>query len=62
LQRKVGQYLDAGAALVWVVYPERSKVAVFEATGLVLLLGEEEELCGEPVLPCFRCRVGDLFR
>ncbi len=59
--RKVSQYLDAGAALVWVLYPERGTVVIYAADGRVEILGAEHELTGEPVLPGFRCPVSKLF-
>ncbi|GMU57641.1 MAG: hypothetical protein AMXMBFR33_67870 [Candidatus Xenobia bacterium] len=62
LQRKVGQYLNAGAILVWVLYPERRSAAVYTGDGLVQLLSEDQDIAGEPVLPGFRCPLSDLFR
>lgn len=62
LQRKVAQYLEAGTSLVWVVYPARRTVAVYTGgEGLVQLLGDGQELIGDPVLPGFRCSIVDLF-
>ncbi|MEW6277835.1 MAG: Uma2 family endonuclease [Candidatus Eremiobacterota bacterium] len=61
MQRKVGQYLEAGARLVWVLYPHRRSVAAYHSDGVIQLLGEDQELTGEPVLPGFRCRIADLF-
>ncbi len=62
LQRKVAQYLEAGASLVWVVYPARRTVAVYTGgEGLVQLLGDGQELIGDPVLPGFRCSIVELF-
>jgi len=59
--RKVSEWLEAGVAMVWVVDPERRKVAVFRPDGTLRLLGEEDVLEGEDVLPGFRYQVGELF-
>jgi Uma2 family endonuclease len=61
LHRKVGQYFGSGAQLVWVVYPARKTVVIYDSAGGVQLLGEDAELTGEPVLPGFRCAIRDLF-
>jgi hypothetical protein len=37
---KVGQYLEAGGQLVWVVYPDEREVRVFEASGAMRILKE----------------------
>ncbi|MBI4771495.1 MAG: Uma2 family endonuclease, partial [Chloroflexi bacterium] len=46
LLRKVGQYLDAGAALVWVLHPDRGTVVVYHADGQTEILRQEQELTG----------------
>jgi Uma2 family endonuclease len=61
LQHKVGQYLDAGAELVWLAYPARRTVVAYGKDGSVEILGPEQELTAEAVLPGFCCRVGDLM-
>ncbi len=59
--RKVGEWLEAGAAMVWVVDPEHHGVMVFRPDGTLRLLGESDSLEGEEVLPGFRYPVGELF-
>ncbi|GMU54716.1 MAG: hypothetical protein AMXMBFR33_38620 [Candidatus Xenobia bacterium] len=59
--RKVGQYLESGATLVWVIYPERAQVVVYRSDGEVELLAQDQELTAEPVLKGFHCKVADLF-
>ncbi len=49
--RKVGEYLDAGTALVWMLDPEQRRATVFRADGSVTVLGEDGVLDGEDVLP-----------
>jgi len=52
---KVGDWLDAGAHLVWVIDPERRLARVYRADGTELILEETDELLGEDVLPGFSC-------
>jgi Uma2 family endonuclease len=59
--RKVSEWLEAGAAMVWVVDPEHHGVMVFRPDGTLRLLGESDSLEGEEVLPGFRYPVGELF-
>src|ERR1700693_5361658 len=50
---KIGDWLDAGARLVWVIDPERRLARVYRADGTEYLLNETGELLGEDVLPGF---------
>lgn len=61
MDAKVDEYLAAGVALVWVINPESRTVTVHRHDGTVARLHEADDLCGEAVLPGFRCRVADLF-
>lgn len=58
---KVSEYLDAGARLVWVLWPRRRSVSVHTPRGITRDLGPDEELDGGDVLPGFRVRVAALF-
>lgn len=58
---KVGEYLEGGSRLVWVLWPSTRRVGVHRADGSGLELGPDDELDGEDVVPGFRVRVGDLF-
>ncbi|MGQ0815351.1 MAG: Uma2 family endonuclease [Gemmatimonadota bacterium] len=60
LQEKVLQYLDAGAQLVWVVYPETRTVVEHRSRSDIALLRESETLT-TPLLPGFEVRVAALF-
>jgi Uma2 family endonuclease len=61
LVTKVGEWLDAGAELVWVVDPARGAVTVYRADGTVAVRGVADLLDGEAVLPGFTLAVGQLF-
>lgn len=50
---KVGNWLTAGARLVWVVDPVRVLARVYRADGSESILGETDALRGEDVLPGF---------
>lgn len=58
---KVGDWLSAGARLVWVVDPVARRVRVYRADGSDAHLGEHDAFDGEDVLPGFRCQVTSLF-
>ncbi|MBW3533978.1 MAG: Uma2 family endonuclease [Gemmatimonadetes bacterium] len=62
VQDKVGQYLEAGARLVWVVDPVRGTAAEYRAGGEARLFGAADALDGGHVLPGFRLPLADLFR
>ena len=57
---KVGEYLAAGVALVWVIDPEKRSAAVFRSLTDVRHIGHDGELDGEDVVPGFRCRLAEL--
>jgi len=58
---KIGEYLDAGVRLVWVIDPERRTAAVHRSLTQVRELGPEDFLDGEDVVPGFRCQIADLI-
>jgi Uma2 family endonuclease len=58
---KVGEYLQAGTHLVWVIDPERRSAAVYRSSTKVHELSADDFLDGEDVVPGFRCRVADLI-
>ena len=58
---KVGEYLEAGVRLVWVIDPQKRRATASRSLLDVRELGAEDSLDGEDVVPGFRCRLGDLF-
>lgn len=58
---KVGEYLQAGVPLVWVIDPKRRTAAVYRSLTDVRRLGPEDSLDGEDVLPGFRCGLADVI-
>jgi Uma2 family endonuclease len=61
LEIKVRDYLRAGVALVWLIFPIARSARVHRPDGSISGLAEEDDLDGEAVIPGFRCRLGELF-
>lgn len=61
LERKLRDYLRAGARLIWVVYPESRTVRIERQSGVASRLGAGDTLTGEDVLPGFELPVDALF-
>lgn len=58
---RIGQWLESGVRLVWVLDPEARQVRVHRPDGSLDLLGAADEVDGEDVLPGFRHPVPDLL-
>ena len=58
---KVGEYLEAGVRLVWVIDPQARRAIVYRSLVDVREVARDGELEGEDVLPGFRCRLAELF-
>lgn len=58
---KIGEYFASGAQEVWLLFPERKQVHRYTANLEVQVLNENDILKGEPIVPGFEARVGDLF-
>jgi Uma2 family endonuclease len=54
---KVGDWLNGGARLVWVVDPVARRARVYRQDGSEVQLGQDGVLDGEDVLPGFSCRL-----
>jgi len=61
MQQKTLEYLEAGAARVWIVDPEANTVTVYRPDGSAALLRAPQRLDGEDVLPGFSLPLGELF-
>lgn len=59
---KVGDWLEAGALLVWVIDPGRQEARAYRADGDVSVVTAEGALRGDDVLPGFECPLGELLR
>jgi Uma2 family endonuclease len=58
---KVGEYLDAGVRLVWVIDPGRRSAAVYRSLTEVQTLGPDGALDGRDVVPGFRCTLAEVL-
>jgi Uma2 family endonuclease len=61
VQRKVNEYFEAGARLVWVVYPDTRQVVVYRSARESLTLLADDTLDGGDLIPGFASRVAELF-
>jgi Uma2 family endonuclease len=62
LARKVQQYLQTGAQLVWVVYPESRIVYVHRPGERVEVLERSQSLTAPALLPAWSLPLAELFR
>jgi Uma2 family endonuclease len=58
---KVGEYIDAGVRLVWVIDPRKGKAVVYRSLSDAREIGPQDALDGEEVLPGFRCTLGEIL-
>jgi Uma2 family endonuclease len=58
---KVGDWLEGGTRLVWVIDPERRVGRVYRYDGSETRIREDEQLDGEAVLPGFNCRLDSIL-
>ncbi|MBV9852708.1 MAG: Uma2 family endonuclease [Armatimonadetes bacterium] len=61
MTRKIEEYFNGGAQLVWHVFPAAQKVVVYTSPTDAKEYAAEDELSGGDLLPGFTCRVADLF-
>jgi Uma2 family endonuclease len=61
MREKANYYLEHGAQMVWLVYPEKSLIEVYRAGGEIEFYTAQDELPGEPLLPGFRLNLAALF-
>jgi Uma2 family endonuclease len=61
MDRKCGEYFDAGAKAVWMVCRKTKTVAVYSSADQCLTLTENDVISGGTVLPGFSLEVRKLF-
>ena len=54
-------WLDAGSALVWMLFTESRSATVYRADGTIETLGEDDILDAAPVLDGFSVKVSEFF-
>jgi Uma2 family endonuclease len=60
--KKIGDWLDAGVRLVWVIDPRRQEALVYRPDGSVTRIDVSGALEGEDVLPGFSCPLADVLK
>lgn len=58
---KVQHYLEAGTSQVWLLWPRRRSISVYDRSGEMRELGTRAILDGGELLPGFQVRVADVF-
>ena len=58
---KVADWLSAGTPLVWVIDAERRSARVYRADGSETLIGAQDSLDGESVMPGFSCPLASIL-
>ncbi len=61
LRAKAARYLERGAQMVWLVYPETRTLELYRAGEAMQTLGGEAVIEGGATLPGFRAAVSELF-
>jgi Uma2 family endonuclease len=62
MDRKVGEYFDAGVRLVWLIDPKTRSARVYSSRRRSVLVREDQSLDGGEVLPGFSVALAELFR
>lgn len=62
VRKKVGEYLQNGVSMVWIVDPADETVTIYRQPGEGRLLSDNAEITGDDVLPGFRCAIGEFFK
>jgi Uma2 family endonuclease len=58
---KVGDWLQAGVRLVWVIDADRRVASVYRADGSMMTVSSDADVDGETVVPGFSFRLSELF-
>jgi Uma2 family endonuclease len=61
IRDKVGEWLDAGVRVVWVLWPERRELVIYHGQADVRTLGPADTLTCEELLPGFALPLASLF-
>jgi len=61
MDRKLGEYFEAGTKLVWYIYPKLKQVKVYTSPTKVTTLGATDTLTGGDVLPGFSVELKAFF-
>ena len=59
--RKIGEFLECGVPIVWVVDPKRQTVTVYRSLSETQQFSATDLIAADPVLPGFSCKVARFF-
>lgn len=59
---KAHEYLHHGVRIVWVVDPPSRSVTIFRIDGSVQVLGQDDTIDGENIIPGFQATIQDIFQ
>lgn len=59
---KIGEFLECGVPLVWLVDPESRTVTVYRSLSDTEHFAESDTITADPVVPGFSARVSEFFR
>jgi Uma2 family endonuclease len=62
IEKKVGQWLQLGARVVWIVNPQMATVSVHRADGRVKVLSGTDQLNDDDLVPGFKLSLTEIFR
>jgi Uma2 family endonuclease len=60
--RKIGEFLDCGVPVVWLVDPSRETVTIYRSLSQTEQLSSKDTIAEEAVLPGFSCLVSRFFQ
>jgi len=58
---RVGEYLEAGVRVVWVIDPANARAVAYRSVTTVRNIGIDEYLDGGDVVPGFRCQLREIL-
>ena len=61
VEKKAGEYLNAGSRAVWIVDPGRQTISIHQSLTDITILPEKETLEGGDIVPGFGCLVAEIF-
>jgi Uma2 family endonuclease len=59
--QKIGEFLDCGVPVVWLVDPERKSVTVYRSLSQIEQYQSDDVITAEPILPGFSCPLSRFF-
>jgi Uma2 family endonuclease len=59
---KIGEFLECGVPLIWVVDPKNQTVTAYRSLSQIQQFTAQDTISAEPILPGFTCLVSRFFR